>query len=323
VWLFFALSGYLLYLPFARRDYADGGGVDHQRYALNRMLRILPLYYVVLIVFMLVNEHGGTGGQWLRFATFTESYSGSTVRAVDGPMWSVAVEIQFYALLPLLAIVINKISGGSVQRAAGVIVALGLASLLIWWVEVHAAVIPDYRWRYSLPATFLNFVPGLLLALVQARARSLRLPPAWLMLGVAGALYLGAVDQIEWAQLLCAPAAALLIASVVLPVRASSSLNRLLDVRVLGLIGVASYSLYLWHWPIVTSLATRTGFGVVPLTALVLAICLPIAFASYYLVERPALQLRGRWWASRQRTSAGPVAAVGLATAAVAPHPKD
>jgi peptidoglycan/LPS O-acetylase OafA/YrhL len=43
VYLFFALSGYLLFLPFARRDYAGGRAVDYRRYAQNRAVRILPL----------------------------------------------------------------------------------------------------------------------------------------------------------------------------------------------------------------------------------------------------------------------------------------
>src|SRR3954452_2209266 len=45
--LFFALTGYLLFWPFARRWLADGPPVNLRRYALNRALRILPLYYVV------------------------------------------------------------------------------------------------------------------------------------------------------------------------------------------------------------------------------------------------------------------------------------
>ncbi len=62
VWLFFALSGYLLYLPFARRDFSTAGGVDYGRYAANRILRILPLYYFALVLFMVVNEGGGYDG---------------------------------------------------------------------------------------------------------------------------------------------------------------------------------------------------------------------------------------------------------------------
>src|SRR3954451_17420490 len=74
VWLFFALSGYLLFWPFVRRDYSSGGRIDLRRYALNRALRILPLYYVVLVVLLVLNEGGGSPAQWLRFGTFTQSF---------------------------------------------------------------------------------------------------------------------------------------------------------------------------------------------------------------------------------------------------------
>src|SRR5213596_1717165 len=60
VLVFFALSGYLLFWPFARRWFADGAAIDLRRYALNRALRILPLYFVAVVVLLLVQEHGGS-----------------------------------------------------------------------------------------------------------------------------------------------------------------------------------------------------------------------------------------------------------------------
>ena len=68
VFLFFALTGYLLFTPFARAA-AAGTALDLRRYARNRALRILPLYYVVLVVLLLVQEGGGSFDQWWRFAT--------------------------------------------------------------------------------------------------------------------------------------------------------------------------------------------------------------------------------------------------------------
>src|SRR4051794_38574146 len=67
VFLFFALTGYLLFWPFVRRSFGDGSPVDLGRYALNRALRILPLYFVSVAVVLLFFESGGTAGQWLRF----------------------------------------------------------------------------------------------------------------------------------------------------------------------------------------------------------------------------------------------------------------
>src|SRR3982751_1085395 len=53
VFFFFALTGYLMTWPFVRRAFGDGRRVDLRRYALNRVLRILPLYVVSVVVVLL------------------------------------------------------------------------------------------------------------------------------------------------------------------------------------------------------------------------------------------------------------------------------
>jgi peptidoglycan/LPS O-acetylase OafA/YrhL len=221
VFLFFALTGYLLFLPFARRFSGDGRPIDLGRYALNRAVRVLPLYYVVLVVFLLVNEQGGTATQWWRFATFSQSFFSDTVSTVDGPMWSLVVEIEFYALLPLLAWGVGRAARGSRGVAAATIVALGLASGVVWWLKVGSVGGSDLRWKYSLPATFFNFTPGMLLALLRLELNERR--PAWLpsagMLLAAGALvWAAAADQLTYPQPLAAAAAFLVVGAVVLPV---------------------------------------------------------------------------------------------------------
>src|SRR4051795_5052001 len=102
VFLFFALSGYLLFLPFARQSYGSGGPISLGRYAINRALRVLPLYYVVIATYLVVNSEG-LRSEWWRFALFLENFSARTVANVDGPVWSLVVEVQFYILLPLAA----------------------------------------------------------------------------------------------------------------------------------------------------------------------------------------------------------------------------
>ncbi|MBV9293811.1 MAG: acyltransferase family protein, partial [Frankiales bacterium] len=70
VFLFFTLTGYLLFRPFAQRAWGSRLPVDVRRYALNRVLRILPLYYFAIVVLLLAQEHGGTFTQWWRFGLF-------------------------------------------------------------------------------------------------------------------------------------------------------------------------------------------------------------------------------------------------------------
>ncbi len=296
VWLFFALTGYLLFWPFVRRDHGDGGPIDLRRYALNRVLRILPLYYVVVATLLLLREHGGTFGQWWRFATLSESYFRSTVGTLDTPMWSLVVELQFYALLPLLAWALLRLGRGSLRAAALLLGAVAGASLAVWFVKVHAPAAPDLRWRYSLPATFFNFTAGMFLALGRAELerRPRRLPGSTALILAAVGLWLVAAQAIRWAEPLCAVAALLVVAAVVLPVR-ESGLVRTLGARPLAAIGVASYSLYLWHVPVIRELNNHARLGALGLLAAGAALALAVAAASYLAVERPFLRLRRRW----------------------------
>jgi len=124
--LFFALSGYLLFWPFVRRDYAGAGPVDLGRYARNRVLRIAPLYYVAVVILLLVREHGGSAEQWWRFGLFAESLSSRTVGTVDGLMWSLVVEVQFYILLPLGAAVLAYLASGDRRRATALVAIVGV-----------------------------------------------------------------------------------------------------------------------------------------------------------------------------------------------------
>ena len=163
VMLFFALTGYLIYRPFARRDFGPGNPVHLGTYARNRVLRILPLYWVVVVFLLLVTQHGGTANQWWRFMTLSESFSLSTAQTVDAPMWSLVVEVHFYLLLPLLAWALARVSGR--HRAAAVIALVALAVPSV--VLRHFNPTPYYIWQYSLPETFYGFVPGMVLAIIQ------------------------------------------------------------------------------------------------------------------------------------------------------------
>src|SRR4051812_11084043 len=125
VYLFFTLTAYLLFRPFARRAWAGGERVDLRRYAWNRVVRILPLYYVAIVVLLVLQEHGGTATQWWRFPLLLQNFWHDSNQTVDGPLWSVVVELQFYVLLPLLAWLIARGTRRQGGIAIGVLLILG------------------------------------------------------------------------------------------------------------------------------------------------------------------------------------------------------
>jgi peptidoglycan/LPS O-acetylase OafA/YrhL len=303
VQLFFALSGYLIYRPFARRDFGDAtSDVDLAVYARNRAVRILPLYWSAVVILLLLTQHGGTANQWWRFLTFSESYSLSTAQTVDGPMWSLVIEVQFYVVLPLLAWALAKASRRSVLAATTILLALGTASAVFWFLQLR----PSFVYQYSFPATFYGFVPGMVTALLQVRLRSRR-PWSWLEpllqrdLWVVGGVVLWIVTcwRLSWEPPFISAASFLVVGAVVLPLR-GGRLLRVLDFRPLALLGIASYSLYIWHVPILQQLVPA-DFHVSMwwLFAAGLPASVVAAALSYAVIERPALKLRGIWASPR------------------------
>jgi peptidoglycan/LPS O-acetylase OafA/YrhL len=315
VYLFFALSGYLIYWPFARRDFGGSPGIDLRRYAANRMLRILPLYWLAVIVVLAFQSSPVMFADWWHWMLFAENYV--SLSGVDGPLWSVVVELQFYVLLPLLALGIASAARGSRVRGAAAIGALGLASFLPWWLLVHQHG-GSYLWRYNLPTTFFFFTGGMLVAVLRTAWTEQR--PSWLRGALASSdmwllaslpLWLAVIWRYDNSFLL-AVASALMVAACVLPLR-PGLLTRCLEWRPLALVGVASYSLYVWHVPILRALtgpayhpANWIPSGFLGLALVAVPVSLAVAFVSFRFVETPFLRLRRRWSPASAKTDASP-----------------
>lgn len=298
VFLFFGLSGYLIFAPFARRHFGDGRAIPLSQYARNRALRILPLYWIAIVIVLILQEGGGSSQQWWRFMLFAQNYSLETKGTVDGALWSVVVEIQFYVLLPLLAVVLAAVSRRRKDVAAGLIAALGLASYLLWHQKWQ--VDQDQLWRVSFPATFFFFTGGMLLALYRVRVLARR--PAW-MDGPFGRAELWLVASVALYALICADisrtalmvvVSPLVIGTCVLPLRQGAIPNPL-DWRPLALVGVASYSVYVWQEPVLRQLSEHGWLNRRPMLVGAPLLAIAVGLVSYRLIESPFLRLRGRW----------------------------
>lgn len=110
VTLFFVISGFLLSRPFL----AEAGGgerVDRRRYFRRRVLRIMPLYIVGVAVASIVCARQPVHLlRGLPYLLFLNSFSGTVIRLWphSDVWWSLATEVQFYLLLPLLPLVLRQ-----------------------------------------------------------------------------------------------------------------------------------------------------------------------------------------------------------------------
>jgi peptidoglycan/LPS O-acetylase OafA/YrhL len=142
VTLFFVLSGFLLFMPYARALLFDTEWPGWRHYYLRRVFRIWPGYFVSLWL-MLVWLHPNYFRPEHRFdlvlfLTFLMDSTPQTYQAINGPFWTLAIEWQFYVILPLLALVFGPlVRRGSLRRRLWML-SLCLGGVALWGVLTRA-----------------------------------------------------------------------------------------------------------------------------------------------------------------------------------------
>jgi peptidoglycan/LPS O-acetylase OafA/YrhL len=337
--LFFTLSGFLLYRPFAAAIIRGEPRPSIRRYFRNRALRILPAYWVILLAcaalgtFLYRDSSGSlVAGRVLdpvligRAALFLQDYSPHTLLAGIGPAWSLAVEAVFYVLLPLLALLAARAArrraGRAARRSAALAPAAGLLLLGLVGKAAAAYAVPpriayhgyEEDWHSVLERSFCSqadlFAFGMAVAVLSVEVDDglLRLPRWWRPAAATAIVGTYAVttatfqnEQLSYspANTLIAAACAALLALVVLRPRQGkpSRLVRVLEARPFVAAGVISYSIFLWHEPLIRWLGAHGllhegSFGFLINVGLAAVVTGVASAATYLLVEAPALRLK-------------------------------
>ena len=342
--IFFAISGFLLYRPYAVAWFEHTDPPLTLPYLRNRALRILPALWVAVVLAALLVPHGDavTLASYLRQATLTQIYVDSP--AADGltQMWSLATEVAFYLLLPFLARVLTNYERPTRRAVRWRLAVLACFTLLgpIWMAGVNTT--DQARAGLWLPGYLGWFAVGMGFALWQVARSSGRLGPSALdtltkvpgtVWGIAIALLLIASSPIAGPYNLTTPTPGqafvksllytAIAACVVFPaIRPRPKVAAVLGGRVGHVAGDISYGVFCYHL-IVLSLVEQLvdivlfkgQFALLFWPTLVLSVA--VASASYYLMERPIMR-RGR----RDRTY--DVSGVGRdSTAAARPNKID
>jgi len=299
--LFFVISGFVIGRSAFQRWRASPGTFARV-YWRHRLLRIVPLYLVLILVWVAAfpAEIRAQGGPiWWHVAThvaFVHSWWPNTLMSIDGPTWSLAIEMQFYLLAALFVSWLSRVSPWKLALGAFVVACAWRAFA---WTS-YAGNPDRLLWlTWQLPGALDEFAAGLVLArlTLDRPAFTRRETAAWMVLFVvAGGLALvalAAYSQVYWQTqamvilfriLLAVAFMALVAAAVALPQAWSRTW-----LAPLHFLGRVSYGIYLWHLFVIAQLSPQVSGPA--LMALAFAFTIFLAWLSWRLIEEPALAL--------------------------------
>ncbi len=334
--VFFAISGFLLYRPFLAARTGDGPRIRLRDYARRRVLRIVPAYWVALILLGLYPGLPDVFNHrlWI-YALFGQDYGKWTVQGGIGVAWTLGCEVVFYALLPLFAFGFAWLAGrtGRPIRWRLEVAVLGVLIAASTAFFVYDSSHPRHISPAEPGATFSWFAFGMLLAMFSlaverrgGRRRIVLERYAWTGWLVAIAAYvilcrgiglysgppfneLDTPLQYLGVYLLSGVVAVGLALPAAFERRPRSLVGRALGSRPLAWLGLISYGIYLYHTNLLTAFSghfvvgssTWARFISMGISCTVFAV---VAGAlSYYIVERPFLRLKenplSRLWRRR------------------------
>lgn len=280
--VFFVLSGFLITgLLVSERE--STGSISLRAFYIRRARRLLPALAIMLLVYTAVAAVVGGLERTLLAVGLTAVYGMNVAVSIDvnhqvipfglSHMWSLSAEEQFYLVWPLLLVF-------ALRRSPRF--ALGLCSVLFLLASVHQAGLSGARLVFSPEGRSAVALLGGCVAAFLARSRRVRRVAVLLAPAAVGPILLAMLlpNPYGWKFLLLVVA----IATLVIGLTGSSALARAFSFRPVVGLGRISYSLYLWHVPIVTVLAidlTSTSRGIAAVVLSMFA-----AGVSYFVVER-------------------------------------
>ncbi len=336
--VFFVISGFLI-TSHLRRELDRTGTLSLRAFYARRARRLLPAALLVLLVTVLasavllpVSRWAATAGDVLASTFYVQNWA-LAGRAVDYSAsqdaasvvqhyWSLSVEEQFYAVWPLLVLLLVWLTARTGSRRSlvlpgiAVVTAASLAWSVYWTATAPAAA------YFQTPTRVWELGVGAVLALALTGRAA-----AWLQAGVARAVVL------RWAGVAAIAVAAVTLSSgspfpgwlALLPVLGTAAViaagdtgprdpsSWLVARRPTQFVGDVSYAVYLWHWPVIV----LAPFALArPLTTvdkvLVVAGCLVLAWLTRLAVEQPAQ----RWRRLRRPLVVGLATLVGMGAVA-------
>jgi peptidoglycan/LPS O-acetylase OafA/YrhL len=337
--LFFVLSGLLLFRPWVKTLILGAPSPAVPSYLWRRALRILPAFWLVTLVSMFAFNAGGPKTQWdwsevfllLHIYDFHPWWPAEAVGPKGlGQMWSLGVEMSFYVLLPLIAMVLlwfaRRGGSGVDQRARRLLIGLGVLACTSF-VYLYFTFYPTLRptMQMWLPRYLCWFLGGMALCTLTVWAQAatpggLRIrrfcqtiahSPGTCVIaaGVAYAvaatpiagprgLGLATLGQMEVRLFLYGAVAVLLVAPVAFQPQGRTVTNLIFGNPVMRFLGRISYGVFLWQFAALYWFYDLTGYklfsgGFFVVAPAGLAFSIALSAVTYYAIEKPSQALRG------------------------------
>jgi peptidoglycan/LPS O-acetylase OafA/YrhL len=327
--LFFSLSGYLIARPFVFAVVSGSRLPRISSYARNRVLRIVPAYWFVFTVVLLVyGTKGVSQTQIVSTYGFIGGWTDIPLAQFLGQAWTLRVEAFFYLLVPisawLLFGIMRRLGAGLRLRTAVVIgVPLAVAATV-------AYVEPVWTWDPSNPILHLDlFMPGVMLAALETflparierrtspHRATARFGITLVAVATVTIIYCGILFQPFHTQSVALKGTLVFLVLTALlggPLFLqwwTGGCWRLLDNRVFRWVGQRSYSIYLVHGAVLAELAPRLEralddsywltFVVVLVAGIAGSVLLGVVV--FRLVEAPFMNLKTSSWRTSQRAA--------------------
>ncbi|MEO0983346.1 MAG: acyltransferase [Pseudomonadota bacterium] len=281
---FFVISGALVYGSWTRSD----GLAD---YAGKRFRRLYPAYAVVILApAALALAMTGAAGEVARYVAanlvflnflapeLPEWFDDHRFTAVNGALWTLKIEVMFYAILPVLAWLMARLGPGRWMLLAAIYAAAEAWRLGVPRLDVGLTPELAARIARQLPGQMSFFAAGVVLWLLRDQARGRAKALGLAGAGLAAASFVAApLEPLRAAGLACLVAWAAFAPGPALPAARW---------------GDVSYGVYILHFPVLQALIAAGVFAVSPLAGLLAAAILVFAAAAlmWRFVERPALR---------------------------------
>ncbi|AKU16666.1 acyltransferase family protein [Luteipulveratus mongoliensis] len=311
---FFVATGALLYRSYSTRVLEDRETGPAHRFLMRRLLRVLPAYWVAVVV-VWAARNPKLPGDWVDLVehlTLTHVFDPQRIFWTIGPAWSLPSQILHYVVIALLWVPLARWCSGRSRTARTVALAAPCVALILIglvysvWLSLASGIDRgDWPILFSPAAQAPALGGGMLLGLVLARWKpQLRRVGSTLLAGAAVALLAaligweashgsGHADVLGFRAL--STATAIVFIASVMATQPNLWWNRAWGLEPLAMVGRISFSVYLWHEP---SLLLMSALGVITpsdsvahVTVVLLISGLVSGVLAYQAIEKPLANL--------------------------------